>query len=94
VEDPGRYHETGDDGHFLDIAIKVGLETSLQKTILNTPPHVFSGAVPVLGEQAAKPGVVARPVGQSLPASMLSHDSWMGRRGHVREDQPNKAWTT
>jgi hypothetical protein len=31
VEDPGRFHEQGDDSHLLDI-MEVGLEPGLQKT--------------------------------------------------------------
>jgi hypothetical protein len=56
VEDPGRYHEPGNDSHLLDIAMEVGMETGLQKTTQDTPPLVSGGAVPVLGKQAAKPG--------------------------------------
>jgi hypothetical protein len=55
VEDPGRYHEPGDDSHLLDIVMEVGMETGLQKTVLYTLPFVSCGAVPVLGEQATRP---------------------------------------
>jgi hypothetical protein len=56
VKDPGCYYEPGNDSHLLDIAMELGMETGLQKTVLDTPPLVSGGAVPVLGEQAAKPG--------------------------------------
>ncbi len=56
AKDPGCYHEPGDNSHLLDIAMNVGLETSLQKTVLDLQLLVYGGAVPVLGKQAAKPG--------------------------------------
>jgi len=56
VEDRGRYHEPGDDSHLLDIVMEVGIETGLQKTLLDTQSLVSCGAVPVLGEQVTKQG--------------------------------------
>ncbi len=94
MEDPGHYHEPGDNSNLLDIVMEVGMETGLQKTVLKTP-HRSSLVEQCLFLESKPPSqvrtVVTRPVGQALLASMLSHDSSMGRRGHVLEDQPNKA---
>jgi hypothetical protein len=73
VEDPGCYHEPGDNSHLLDIVMEVGMETGLQKTLL---PHHSSPVEQCLFLESKPPSqvrtVVTRPVGKVLLASMLT----------------------